>query len=162
MTDKEPDDEFPEFKPEDLEFPEIDPEDLKFPEIDPEDLKFLEIDPDALFTKELAEATAMRAENEAQAKRWVDSGFKLGGHLLPSDKKLLDNWILGTLKAAAADALAASSRVEEMMRLVSYNQANIRRYKDWEKRSRKRSKSGRLAATIGPMLMHLPEGTRPS
>jgi hypothetical protein len=114
-----------------VEFPEIPESELKI-EFTEEDKKLL-------------------AEHDEMTRRWVDSGFKLGGHLSVIDKKKFDRWVLKTLHAAYSDPVAARDRVEKLMRLTLYNHRNIKRYRSWE-RAQKSAKA-RSGLTIPPLLI---------
>jgi hypothetical protein len=94
------------------------------------------------------------AEQEVITRRWVDSGFKLGGHLPAEDRKLFDGWVSKVLRESLTDPLAAQAEMEKLRRYSLANSRNIKKYKAWK--SKKKSATRKTLLRTPPVLTFLP------
>jgi hypothetical protein len=90
------------------------------------------------------ESEKLLAERSAMTRRWVDSGFKVGGHLPAPKKEKFDRWVSGTMQAALSDPRVASSDAEKLTRLIAQNDRNLRAYQKWERSQKSRKRNSNL------------------
>jgi len=84
------------------------------------------------------ETNEVMAEYKVKVCRWVDSGFRLGGHLPGPEREIFDRWMRG-VAATSLDSDRKSSEMRKLMRFISRNNANARSYQAWERRKKKPS-----------------------